>query len=153
MLKDDDEELTTTTITNFLLSEIPSTVVNLRLTTQATEFITTTTTKTNFGIGIILFTDKFDPSIIMKSIAYYNNNDIAVAEVRGNNNNLLEEFELTNSKLPVVIVVCSGSDKLAYEIFEKEIKNYKEIQSFINKFKNNNNNNKNNKNKNNNNNN
>jgi hypothetical protein len=89
------------------------------------------------GAGLILFTAKFDTPLIIKSLAFYYRGKLAVAEVRGaeSNTKLLEEFDLKGKKMPVLIGICGGNEKLAYELFSGDIKKFKEIEEFVDQFK------------------
>ena len=92
-------------------------VTNLRLSTQADEFTSKNCAdkrKTTLGIGLILFTAKFETSLMIKSVAHALRGKVVVGEARGANDNLAREFGLGND-FPILIAVCAGQEKLANE--------------------------------------
>eukprot|EP01038_Epipyxis_sp_PR26KG_P005566 gene5566-7688_t len=133
------DSLTSNNLFQFINSDVPNEVINLRLVNQARDFVTITCTNrltSSSGIGLILFTSKFETPLIMKSLAYLQKGKIAIAEVRGSNSQLIQEFKLDEKKLPTMFVVCGGSEIMAYEILPSNVnlKNYNEIIKFTSKF-------------------
>lgn len=86
------QQLSLKELYEFVNEKAPSAgLANLRLSPQATDFIANTCadkTKASLGIGLILFTAKFDSSLLMKSVAHALRGKVAVGEVRGSNDKL-----------------------------------------------------------------
>lgn len=128
---DSEESTATTTATpssihKFIMSSLSSSssisnVINIRTMNQLDEFIEKTCKNKKIAsknIGIILMTSKFDTSLLMKTLAYYQQGMVVIGEIRGKNEKLIKAFELDNplEKLPIMIIICGGEDKLAYEV-------------------------------------
>jgi len=102
---------------DFVAQSIPQEVHNLRLVPQLEEFISSKCAdkrQASYGVGFVLVTAKFETSLFIKTLAHAVSGKAAVAEIRGSNNLLAKELGLGNQpNLPVLLVVCAGSDKLA----------------------------------------
>lgn len=133
------QSATGSSLLTFITSHIPSEVVNMRLPAQAEEFVGTTCAqqKLTYHAGLILFTSKYESALIMKSVAYYLKRSVAVAEVRGSNERVMKEFGLDpqHSKLPIMMAVCGGGDKMAHEVYGGDMKNYDALSKFLARFK------------------
>jgi len=119
----------------FVVSTIPAEVQNLRLATQLETFSLVQCAdkrKAAYGVGVILLTAKFETSLFIKSLAHSLQNKAAVAEVRGSNNQLAKELGLGNQPAyPILVVLCSGSDKLASLRYDGDLKEFDKTSKWI----------------------
>ncbi len=69
---------------------------------------------TSIRTGLVEFTDKFDTSLLVKSLSNGLRGRYAVAEVRGSNNQLAKEFGLgAQPQYPIYLALCAENGKLA----------------------------------------
>ena len=130
-------------ITNFIQAELPNDgITNIRIVPQVDTFLSTTCTnkeKANMGICLILFTSEYETPLFLKSLSLYFNNKIPIAEVKASNDNLATAFQIPQKQYPILLAVCGGTEKLAYEQFKGNLKSknfIKDIETFSNTFKN-----------------
>ena len=80
-LRHQQDAISTKELYAFTRDNIPSDVLNIRLLTQAQEFVSLECTargRASLGVGIILFTDKFETPFIMKAAAFHLRKKVAV---------------------------------------------------------------------------
>ena len=121
---------------DFVNEKAPGDVANLRLSTQANDFVLTrcgNKKTSSFGIGLILFTSKFETPLMLKTLSFALSGKVAVGEVRGGNENLTREFGLTYA-YPMLVAVCGGKEKLANEIYTGDMKDISSIEKFAQEF-------------------
>lgn len=106
-------------------------VINLRLTAQAKELLKSTCNK-GWGACLVLFTSKFETSLLLKSLSYHFRDKINVAEVRGSNKALSEYFVV--EKYPSLVMVCGGSNPAASQTFEGDVRKFSDISIFVTGF-------------------
>jgi hypothetical protein len=119
----------------FVVASIPTEVHNLRLATQLEIFSSVQCAdkrKAAYGVGVILLTAKFETSLFIKSLAHSLRDKAAVAEIRGSNNQLAKELGLGNQPAyPILVVLCSGSDKLASLRYDGDLKEWDKASRWI----------------------
>jgi len=119
----------------FLVEHAPGDVLNMRQLPQADEFVSKTCSdkkKAALGAGVILFTSKFDTSLLIKSLAHTYRTRLAVAEVRASNDKLAKEFGLGNKPAyPILVIVCTGSEKMANLVYEGDLKKSADVEKFL----------------------
>ena len=86
---DYDEESSALSFSQFLVSEIPADVQNLRLVSQIEEFISPSkySKASYYGVSLILISPKFDTALILKTVAFHLKGKVTVGEVRGAGSN------------------------------------------------------------------
>jgi len=128
------ESFTTKALYTFVSeTATPSHVHNIRLSAQADNFISeTVAAKSSWKIAVLLFTPKYEPTLLARSIGARYEGKLVVGEVRGDNAALSKEFGVSRS--PSLVVVCHGKDKLQSEFYSGDIKDYKSINSFLKAF-------------------
>jgi len=126
----------------FVKQHIPSTVHNVRSVPQAQAFAAqagqssstdSATSGPSYGAGLLLLTDKFDTSLMLKSVAHRMQGKVAVGEVRGINNDeapVLREFGLTRQQLPALLLVCGGDDLTVREVYQSDLGDIEAIEKF-----------------------
>jgi hypothetical protein len=118
-------------IKEFLLNQFPSDVKNIRSVQQVHEFSQNDCMKGK-QFCLLLLSSTYESSLLLKSIAYQykvKNIQFAIGEVRGSNKQVSSEFGI--SKYPALIMMCGHKTSLVYEIFAKDMKNYDDVESFI----------------------
>jgi curved DNA-binding protein CbpA len=119
-------------ISEFLKENSPSVLANVRTEAHVSELLGTKSDKEIKG-SIIMWTDKFETSLLMKTLSYQYKKTISVAEARGGNSKLAAEFGV--SKFPSLTYTCPGQLFSATEIFNGDIKDSKAVDNFILQFK------------------
>lgn len=129
---------------DFVKDSTPSHVLNIRQAHQLESLLSSSSSTTSVGgcgtsgACLILWTSHFDPSLLMKTIAVSHKDVVTVAEVRGGNAQLAKSFKV--EEFPTLMMVCAAAgqwqsiDSLAYEIFEGDYKDNKQITEFVSSF-------------------
>ena len=128
---------------DFVKDSTPNFVLNIRQAHQLESLLSSSSAASPAGCGasgacLILWTAHFDSSLLMKTLAVANKNIITVAEVRGGNEQLAKVFHV--EKFPTIMMACATTgqwqsvEHLAYEVYEGDYKNNKEINAFVNSF-------------------
>jgi len=120
----------------FCLETLPNKVINVRTLQQAEEFYSRTIAdkkKSSLGVGIILFTTKFDTPLMLKTLAHQHLNNVVVGEVRGGNSQVASHFGISVEKMPSLVVVCAGKEPLANMAFDGDLRDSDATAKFIQK--------------------
>lgn len=145
-LRSSSKALSASSLLEFVRSKIPSEVHNVRTISQARSFVSAastsaTTTSTSqgqststYGAGLLLFTKKFDASLMMKTLAHRFSGKVPVGEVRGLNSAIMKEFSLTEEQLPALVMVCGGEDVALHEIYKGDVSDIKAMEKFIGQY-------------------
>eukprot|EP01036_Dinobryon_divergens_P032840 gene32840-42518_t len=121
-----EEENNALSFSQFLVNEIPADVQNLRLVSQIEDFISLSKySHASYGVSLILVSPKFDTALVLKTVAFHLKGKVSVGE---------DAFELSKEALPVLLAVCAGEDLMAHETFRGDLKSFKEVVSFAEKF-------------------
>lgn len=134
----DSNEFKPKDLYEFVVDNIDVEIVNLRLAQQVAEFMSTTCTNfklSSYKIGVILFTNKFETSPLLRVISFALKGKAVVGEVRGSNDKLMKYFSL-EIEYPTVIVICGGYESLAYEIYKDDFKDIEKFEKYIDSFRN-----------------
>jgi hypothetical protein len=129
-------------IFEFVKEFTPSSVLNIRQSHQL-ETLLSSSKGNKGGCGtsgacLILWTANFEPSLLMKTLAVGYKNAVTVAEVRGGNTHLAKLLKV--EEFPTLMMACEATgqwqsvDHLAYETFEGDIKDNKQINDFVQSF-------------------
>jgi len=130
----DDNMLTSKSLFNFVLEKMPGTVLNIRHKQQAEELVSTLVSKKyKSNVALLLFTQKFETSLVLKHLAYMLDGIVAVGEVRGSNDKLSLEFGVTT--YPSLLAICGGRELDISETFEGDLKDFSALMKFVEKFK------------------
>lgn len=119
-------------ISEFIKENGPSALVNIRTESHVSDLLGAKSDKEIKG-SVILWTDKFETSLLMKTLSYQYKKTIAVAEARGGNSKLAAAFGVT--KFPSLTYTCPGQLFSATEIYNGDIKDSKAVDNFILQFK------------------
>lgn len=121
-------------ITMFLNENLPDNVHNMRTEAHAYDLLKTQGS-TEIKALLVYWTSKYEPSVMLRSLAHENKGVIAVAEARGGNVKLAEAFGVPTDSFPALSVTCFGSNLRSTEVFRGDLKDSKAIDSFIAQFK------------------
>ena len=132
----EDKMLTSKSLFNFVLEKMPGTVLNIRHKQGAEDLLTTLVSKSfKSNVALLLFTQKFETSLVLKHLAYMLEGTVAVGEVRGGNDKLSLEFGVRT--YPTLLAVCGGRELDSSETFEGDLKDFSALMKFVEKFKSN----------------
>jgi hypothetical protein len=140
-IPNEENELTSRSLYDFISDNLPSDIVNIRLTNQIDEFVNKTIakkvkTESYWNIGLILLTSKYETSLFYRVLSSYYHGKVMLAEVRGSNDQIKEYLDLQSYSYPILIGICGGGNRYAYEVYnDKDMKNLKKIDAFVNKLK------------------
>lgn len=112
-------------------------IVNLRQVQQAHDFVALKCldeNKSSYKVGMILFTSKYDTSLLLKSVAHFISSKVAIAEVRASNDRIMKYFDLP-LEYPTIIFVCGGNENLAFEVYDNDLSDFTLLEKYINSFK------------------
>lgn len=127
----DGNQLNAKRVFDFVQESTVVPVINLRLTQQAQELQHSTCRK-GWGSCLLLFTAKFETSLLLKALSFFFRDKVNVAEIRGSNKALSDYFQVDS--FPALVMVCGGSDPSASEQFQGDIHKFSEISTFVNSF-------------------
>jgi hypothetical protein len=132
----EDKMLTSKSLFNFVLEKMPGTVLNIRHKQGAEDLLATLVSKGyKNNVALLLFTQKFETSLVIKHLAYMLDGSVAVGEVRGSNDKLSLEFGVR--VYPSLLALCGGHELDMSETFEGDLKDFSALMKFVDKFKNN----------------
>ena len=130
----DDKMLTSKSLFNFVSEKMPGTVINIRHKQQAEDLLTKLVSNNyKSDVALLLFTQKFETSLILKSLAYTLDGSIAVGEIRGSNDKLSSEFGVTT--YPSLLAICGGRELDISETYSGDLKDFSSLMKFTEKFK------------------
>jgi hypothetical protein len=113
---------------------MPVKVLNIRHKQGAEDVLTTLVSKGyKNNVALLLFTQKFETSLLVKHLAYMLDGSVAVGEVRGSNDRLSLEFGVTT--YPSLLALCGGRELDMSERFEGDLKDLSALMKFVDKFK------------------
>jgi curved DNA-binding protein CbpA len=126
-------------IYDFVSNHVSVSIANIRLKSQVDEFISKTANDKKIAslkIGMILLTSKYDTALSYKALAYRLQGKVALAEVRGSNDQIAKLFDVGSKDYPKLFIVCAGNEVLAHEVYQDNLKDMDKIESFVMKFQN-----------------
>lgn len=113
-------------IHDFISENMPSSISNIRRVEQAQDFLS------NSGkarkMSVMLFTSKYDTSMLYKSLAYQFRDTMTFAEVRASNLPVSFRYGVTN--YPTLLVFCEGADDSKVVEYKGDL-NAKDLRSFL----------------------
>lgn len=138
------QTLSSKSLFRFVDENINGSVINLRLQTQAENFITKTCLDrklASYKSGLIYFTPSFESPLLLRSLSIVFRTKVPVSEVRGSNEKLLNYFHFREQHGPIFIMVCgmpqdSLGSQQAYERYDGDVKDWNSLESFIEGFSN-----------------
>ena len=130
----EEKILTSKGLFQFIEEKTPGKVLNIRHKQQADELIASLVSKKYASnVALILFTQKFETSLFLKSLSHMFDDKIAVGEVRGSNDKLSIEFGVR--QYPTLLAVCGGNGLGISETYRGNLKDISSIEKFAEKFK------------------
>ena len=127
----DEQPTSAKGLMQFVEETIPNEVANVRLQPQLDELLAKAKgTRGIWGV-LLLITDSYDPSMVLKAAAIKFRQKVLVGEVRGSNEKLRKYLNISNA--PALIFYCGG-DKHAFERYGGDLSDLKQISSFLNTF-------------------
>jgi hypothetical protein len=124
---------TAKSISEFLNVNLPDNVHNLRTEAHAMDLLKTSGTE--IKAFLVYWTSKYEPSVMLRSLAHENKGIITIGESRGGNAKLAEAFGVSAKSFPALSITCFGSNLKATETFQGDIKDSKAMDAFIAQFK------------------
>lgn len=117
-------------IHEFMAEHVPSTIANIRRVEQAQDFLTKAGSKKT--LSVVLFTSKFDTSMLYKSLAYQFRDSMSFGEVRASNVPVSARYGVT--EYPTLLVFCQGADDSTIVEYKGKFA-AKELRSFLSGLK------------------
>jgi hypothetical protein len=130
-------EISSKSLMDFVHTHVPGDVANIRLSQQAEEFVSNScqdNAKASYHMGLLYFSSKFETPLMLKSLSHQLKGKAAVGEVRGSNEKLVREFGLSGREYPMLIAVCGGTEKRAYEKYSGDLKDMSAVEKFAAKY-------------------
>lgn len=130
------EEPSVKALQEFISSNIPARIQNIRLPKQLEDFVAVNCTHkatAPSGFGIVLLTSTFETSLLLKSLAHSLKGVAPVAEVRGGNDKVAKAAGL-ETQYPSLVGMCGGNDVTASEVFRGDTKSISEMLAFARTF-------------------
>lgn len=129
------DEMTSKALYDFVSDNIKGNIVNLRIQSQLKDFITVDCIdkkRTSYNVGVILFSSKYETSLLYRVLSFRLQGKVLLAEAKGSNEKLISSLNLPVS-YPTSVIVCGGSDIMAYEVYE-DLKDIDAFEQYIQKF-------------------
>ena len=111
---------------DFISENVPTKIANVRRPQQATELLESAA-KGGKKPAVLLFTDKYDTSLLYKALAFQLRDSALFGEVRASNAMVADRFGV--GKYPTLLVFCEGSEDAIVE-YKGEMK-AKEMREFV----------------------
>ena len=110
---------------DFVTEHVPSKIANVRRPQQASEFLASAAKVRQ--PAVLLFTDKYDTSLLYKGLSFQLRDVATFGEVRASNAIVSDKFGV--GKYPTLLVFCEGNEDAVVE-YKGQMK-AKEIKEFI----------------------
>jgi len=119
-------------IHQFIMDNMPNDITNIRRPEQATEFLTKTHKENK--MAAMLFTAKYETSLLYKSLAHQYKSTISFGEIRASNPAVSSRYGVT--KYPTLLIFCEGGEDHTKSVEYSGDLNPKDVRTFVNGMKN-----------------
>jgi curved DNA-binding protein CbpA len=119
----------------FVSSKAPSTVVNLRHSSQLSDLLRENNGRcasSKYGACIVYWSSRFETPLFLKALSQHYSRTAVIAEARGNNVDLAHEYGV--SSFPALTVHCPGSVKETMVAFDGDLHDLEKVKQFIDSF-------------------